>query len=74
MGLSRIARHVVCCVALLFLVGAIAEARGGGAGGMGGGGRRGGKSKGSRASAQAQTIVNNVVRRDNLRRSRHLDW
>ncbi len=70
---TSLVRRIACCVALLFLVGAIAEARGGGAGGMSGG-RRGGKGKGSRASAQAQTIVNNAVRRDNLRRSRHLDW
>ena len=74
------ARRTAACLAALFLaaisVSALpsAEARGGGGGGggRGFGGRRPGARIAKRQGAQAQTLIDDAVRRDNARRARRL--
>ena len=57
------------CVAAATLS-ASAEARGFGGGGGGLGGKKVGGKGGRRSGAQAQTLIDNAVRRDNVRRAR----
>jgi hypothetical protein len=72
-----VVRRVAACVAFVLVASVlavgVAEARGIG-GGLGGRGGRGGRGRASRNQAQAQAIAANAVRRENLRRARHLDW
>lgn len=57
---------------LLAVTAGVADARGGGMGGGGGGRRR--ATKGAKGASQAAAILDGAVRRDNLRRSRRIDW
>lgn len=54
-------------LALVIATAGVADARGGG------GGRRR-ASKSARAGAQAASILDAAIRRDNVRRSRRVDW
>lgn len=66
--------HAVLVLSLLAVTAGIADARGGGGmGGSGGGGRRR-SVKGSKGASQVAAILDSAVRRDNVRRARHLDW
>ncbi len=63
------------CLVLLAMTAGLADARGGGGGGKGGGG--GGRrraSKNAKSDSQSAAILDAAVRRDNLRRSRQVDW
>lgn len=57
---------------LLAVTAGVADARGGGMGGGGGGRRR--ATKGAKGASQAAAILDGAIRRDNLRRSRRIDW
>jgi hypothetical protein len=76
--MKRLAKRVLAVAALLVLAAPLADARGGGGrGGFGGGGmggRRGGGGKDARSSAQANLLISDCVRDDNVRRMRHVDW
>ena len=57
---------------LLAVTAGVADARGGGMGGGGGGRRR--ATKGAKGASQAAAILDTAIRRDNLRRSRLINW
>ena len=67
----RAAFVAAAAILALSVFAASAEARGGFGGGGFGGKKFGGKG-GRRSGAQAQTLIDNAVRSDNVRRARHL--
>lgn len=73
--MGRRSVRAVLVLSLLAVTAGIADARGGGGGmgGAGGGGRRR-SVKGSKGASQVAAILDSAVRRDNVRRARHLDW
>jgi len=74
--MGRRALRGLVVLSLLAFVAGTADARGGGGkvGGAGGGGGRRRATKGQKGASQAAAILDAAVRRDNVRRSRLVDW
>lgn len=70
--MGRRTLRVSLFLVLLAVTAGVADARGGGMGGGGGGRRR--ATKGAKGASQAAAILDGAIRRDNLRRSRRIDW
>lgn len=72
--MGRRALSAFVALTLLAFVAGTADARGGGGVGGGGGGGRRRATKGQKGASQAAAILDAAVRRDNVRRSRLVDW
>ncbi len=72
--MGRRALRAFVSLLLLAFVAGTADARGGGGVGGGGGGGRRRATKGQKGASQAAAILDAAIRRDNVRRSRLVDW